>query len=126
MSTQFKIRKKDVNRLPPACTNACQMCRYAQSRVYFLRQIAPIEHNRRMLQVLARQTQRIRNWSAQVHAVAHKCRVDSVIEWCKASYRFGGELLHYTAAFEVDDEEKLNIADLPDSRVAVVLSRLSR
>ena len=30
----------------------------------------------------------------------------------KASYRFGCELSHYTAAIEVDDE-KLNIADLP-------------
>ena len=31
----------------------------------------------------------------------------------KASYRFGGELLHHTAATKVNDEEKLNIADLP-------------
>ena len=30
----------------------------------------------------------------------------------KASYRFASELLHYTAAIEVDDE-KLNIPDLP-------------
>ena len=30
----------------------------------------------------------------------------------KASYRFGCELLHYTAAIDVDDE-KLNMADLP-------------
>ena len=43
----------------------------------------------------------------------------------KASYRLGCELLHYTAAIEVDDEEKLNIADLPDNRVAVILSQLS-
>ena len=30
----------------------------------------------------------------------------------KASYRFGCELLHYTAAIEFDDE-KLNMTDLP-------------
>ena len=40
----------------------------------------------------------------------------------KASYQFGCELLNYTAAMEVDDE-KLNMADLPGHRVAVVLSR---
>ena len=40
--------------LPPACTNASQMCRYAQIRDYFLCEIAPIEQNRRALQMIAR------------------------------------------------------------------------
>ena len=54
-----------------------------------------------------------------VNAVELGMRESDVNSWLiqlsnenKASYRFGCELLHYTAAFEVVDE-KLNIADLP-------------
>ena len=55
-----------------------------------------------------------------VNAVDLRIRESELNSWLiqlpnenEARYRLGGKLLHYTAAIEVDDEEKLNIADLP-------------